>query len=302
MAAASIGQVHAARLFDGREIVVKVRRPGIIPTVESDLAILQVMAKLAIFGRRRSVVLGFIDEFAMTLRTELDYVAEGQSADRIRPGLTAIGVHIPMVIWELTTSGVLTLERVCGTKITDFDLLEEMGLDRRAVARDLAYAYLKMVFSDGFFHADPHPGNLFVEADGRLAMVDFGMMGTVTASVRAALVEILLALATKDSMRSSAALRALGVVPSDVDEVRFAAELERLISASVELPAGEMRVAPLLADFMAVSRRHHLRFPRELGLLVKTVVMCEGLAARLDPSFALLPLLPTFLQSTFRPA
>jgi len=102
-------------------------------------------------------------------------------------------------------------------------------------------------------------------------------------------------------MRSSAALRALGVVPSDVDEVRFAAELERLISASVELPAGEMRVAPLLADFMAVSRRHHLRFPRELGLLVKTVVMCEGLAARLDPSFALLPLLPKFLQSTFRP-
>jgi ubiquinone biosynthesis protein len=301
IAVASIGQVHAARLFDGREIVVKVRRPGIIPTVESDLAILHVMAKLAIFGRRRSVVLGFIDEFAMTLRTELDYVAEGESADRIRPGLTAIGVHIPMVIWELTTSGMLTLERVCGTKITDFALLEEMGVDRRVVARDLAYAYLKMVFTDGFFHADPHPGNLFVEADGRLAMVDFGMMGTVTASVRAALVEILLALATKDSMRSSAALRALGVVPSDVDEVRFAAELERLISASVELPAGEMRVAPLLVDFMAVSRRHHLRFPRELGLLVKTVVMCEGLAARLDPSFALLALLPKFLQSTFRP-
>jgi ubiquinone biosynthesis protein len=158
-----------------------------------------------------------------------------------------------------------------------------------------------MIFANGFFHADPHPGNLFVEADGRLAMVDFGMMGTVTAPVRAALVEILLALATKDSMRSAAALRVLGIVPNDVDEVRFAAELERLTSASFELPVGEMRLAPLLADFMAVSRRHHLRFPRELGLLVKTVVMCEALAARLDPTFALPSLLATFVQSTFPP-
>jgi ubiquinone biosynthesis protein len=299
IAVASIGQVHPARLTDGRAIVVKVRRPGIIPTVDSDLAILQMLAKLAIFGRRRKVVLGFIDEFATTLRTELDYVAEAESADRIRPSLSALGVHVPVVIWELTTSGVLTLERVHGTKITDFAMLEEMDVDRRAIARDLIYAYLKMVFADGFFHADPHPGNLFVEADGRLAMVDFGMMGTVTAPVRAALVEILLALATRDSMRSAAALGALGIVPDGVDEVRFAAELERLISASVELPAGEMRVAPLLVDFMAVSRRHHLSFPRELGLLVKTVVMCEGLAARLDPTFALLPLLAKFLQSTF---
>ncbi len=301
IAVASIGQVHPGRLFDGREVVVKVRRPGIIPTVDSDLAILQILAKLAIFGRRRRVVLGFIDEFATTLRTELDYVAEAGSADQIRPSLSALGVHVPVVFWELTTSGVLTQERVFGTKITDFPMVEEMGVDLRSVARDLAYAYLKMVFTDGFFHADPHPGNFFVEADGRLAMVDFGMMGTVTTPIRAALVEILLALATKDSMRSSAALRALGIVPSDVDEVHFAAELERLISASVELPAGEKRVAPLLADFMAVSRRHHLRFPRELGLLIKTVVMCEGLVARLDPTFALLPLLATFVQSIVPP-
>jgi len=304
IAVASIGQVHPARLADGREVVVKVRRPGIIATVDSDLAILQRLAKLATWGwspLRRVDLVGFVDEFATTLQTELDYVAEGESADRIRPSLTAIGVHVPVVIWELTTSGVLTLERVHGAKITDLATLDEMGVDRRAIARDVAYAYLAMIFANGFFHADPHPGNLFVEADGRLAMVDFGMMGTVTAPVRAALVEILLALATKDSMRSAAALRVLGIVPNDVDEVRFAAELERLTSASFELPVGEMRLAPLLADFMAVSRRHHLRFPRELGLLVKTVVMCEALAARLDPTFALPSLLATFVQSTFPP-
>ena len=304
IAAASIGQVHAARLADGREVVVKVRRPGIVPVVDSDLVVLRKLAKFATWGwspLRRIELVGFVDEFATTLRAELDYVAEGENADRIRPSLTAIGVHVPMVIWDVTTSGVLTLERIYGAKITDLAKLDEMGVDRGAIARDVAYAYLAMVFGIGFFHADPHPGNLFVEADGRLAMVDFGMMGTVAVPVRAALVEILLALATKDSKRSAAALRRLGIVPDDIDESRFAAELDRFTSESFEVPVGEIRLAPLLADFMAVSRRHHLHFPRELGLLLKTIVMCEGLAARLDPSFAMPAVLAKFVQSTFPP-
>jgi ubiquinone biosynthesis protein len=302
IAAASIGQVHPARLEDGREVVVKVRRPGIIPAVDSDLAILHVLARLATWGwspLRRIDLVGFVEEFANTFRAELDYVTEGESADRVRPGLAALDVHVPDVIWELTTSGVLTLERVYGAKITDLAALDEMGVDRRAVASGLANAYMSMVFATGFFHADPHPGNFFVEEDGRLAMVDFGMMGTVTAPVRAALVEILFALVSRDTMRSAAALRALGIVPSGVDEARFAKEVERINAASYEVPIGEMRIAPLLVDFMAVSRRHHLRFPRELGLLMKTVVMCEGLAVRLDPTFALPPVLARFVQSTF---
>ncbi len=300
LAAASIGQVHPARLLDGREVVVKIRRPGIIPAVDADLAILRRLAQLATFGwspLRRVDLVGFVDEFATTLRTELDYVAEAESADRIRPSLSWLGVHVPAIIWELTTSGVLTQERVYGAKITDLAALDEMGVERSSIARDLARAYLTMVFSDGFFHADPHPGNFFVEAGGRLAVVDFGMTGTVTAPVHAALVEILVALATRDSKRSAAALISLGIVPGDVDEVRFVAELERLTSASFALPVGDMRIAPLLADFMAVSRRHHLRFPRELGLLVKVVAMCEGLAERLDPTFSLTPLLAEFLRS-----
>ena len=161
------------------------------------------------------------------------------------------------------------------------------------------YAYLTMVFVDGFLHADPHPGNFFVEDDGRLAMVDFGMMGTVSASVRTALMEILFSLAAKDMMRSAAALKSLGIVPGDIDEAGLAAELEPLAAASFDLPIGEMRIAPLLGDLMAVSRRHRLRFPHELGLLVKTIVMCEGLAVRLDPTFSLPPLLAQFIQSSF---
>lgn len=304
LAAASIGQVHAARLPDGREVVVKVRRPGVDALVEVDLSILRALARLAavVPGPTRQLDLaGFVAEFAGTIRAELDYVNEGQNADRIRPQLAALGVHAPEVVWSRTRRSVLTLERIVGAKIDDLATLDALGVDRPRLARTLAEAYLSMVFVDGFFHADPHPGNLFVEPDGRLAMVDFGMMGTVAPEIRRALVEILLALATQDVARSAHALHGLGVVPTDVDERVFAVELERLTGATVEVPLKELRLAPLLTQLMMVGRRHRLRFPRELALLVKTVIMCEGLAAQLDPEFALALVIGPFVAAGMRP-
>ena len=174
-----------------------------------------------------------------------------------------------------------------------------MGIDRSQLARTLAQSYLSMVFVDGFFHADPHPGNFFVEADGRLAMVDFGMMGTVAPQVRHALVEILLALSTRDVHRTLLALRELNIVPPGVDEQRFSLELEGLTSLMVDVPVGEMRLALLLSHFMTVSRRHRLRLPRELALLMKTIVMCEALAAQLDPAFSLALVMAPFVGAVF---
>lgn len=298
LAAASIGQVHAARLWTGEEVVVKVRRPGVIDLVEADLGILGWLARLRLLrlGALGRVDLpGFVEEFATTIRGELDYVAEAANADRARPMLGALGVHVPLVHHELSSVAVLTLERIEGIKIDDLASLDAAGVDRRALASNFARAYLSMVFEHGFFHADPHPGNLFVEEGGRLAMVDFGMVGSVSDAVREALVEILLALVTHDMARDAAALRRLGIVPDGVDEAAFASELDRVTAASIDVPLGSLRVAPLLLDMMAVSRRHKLRFPRELPLLVKTVVMCEGLAAALDPSFALPVVLVTFV-------
>ena len=174
---------------------------------------------------------------------------------------------------------------IYGAKIDDLGAIDAMGIDRSRLARTLAQSYLSMVFVDGFFHADPHPGNFFVEADGRLAMVDFGMTGTVAPQVRRALVEILLALSTRDVHRTLLALRELSIVPPGVDEQGFSLELEGLTSLMVDVPVGEMRLALLLSHFMTVSRRHRLCLPRELALLMKTIVMCEALAAQLDPAF-----------------
>lgn len=303
LAAASIGQVHAASLYDGRQVVVKIRRPGVNAQVEVDLAILGRLAHAlcALPGPARQLdLVGFVEEFGATIRAELDYLAEGANADRLRPFLATRWVHVPEVIWSFTTTDVLTLERVYGAKIDDLSALDAMGVDRRRLARSLAEAYLAMVFVNGFFHADPHPGNLFVEASGRVAMVDFGMVGTVAPAIRGALVEILLALSTRDTARSSRALRQLGVVPTDVDEHEFSSALEKLTAETVEMPVGDIRLGPLLVEFMAVSRRHHLRFPRELALLVKTVIMCEGLAAKLDSDFSLAPILAPFVASAFQ--
>ncbi|HVC24498.1 MAG TPA: AarF/UbiB family protein [Acidimicrobiales bacterium] len=302
LAAASIGQVHAATLHDGRRVVVKVRRPGVTAAVEEDLAVLRLGASLVarVPGSLRRVdVVGFVEQFAETIRGELDYVAEGHNADRARQDLSDLPVHVPAVVWEATSHGALTLERIDGVKIDDLDGLARIGADRPALARTLAYLYLSMVFSHGFFHADPHPGNLFVEPGGRIALVDFGMVGTVGAGVRHALVEIVLALVSHDTRRTVAAMRGLGVAPAGVDEETFVTELDRLTAASIEIPVGELRLAPLVADLMTVSRRHRLAFPRELALLVKTVVMCEGLAALLDPGFALPEVLVRFALDAF---
>ncbi len=208
-------------------------------------------------------------------------------------------MHVPEVIWASTSKGVLTLERFYGAKVDDLPALDAMGTDRARLARTLAHAYLSMVFVDGFFHADPHPGNLFVEADGHLAMVDFGMMGTVAPGVRHPLVAILVALSTRDMHGSQWALRELGIVPAGVDKQEFSEELASLTSATVDVPLGELRLAPLLSRFMSVVRRYRLRVPRELALLMKTIVMCESLAAQLDPAFSLAPVLAPFVGMAF---
>ena len=183
LAAASIGQVHGAHLADGTEVVVKVRRPGVVEQVEEDLEILQNLAASA--SRRWDLaeqydLVGLAEEFARSLRQELDYLREGHNSERFAENFASNDdVHIPRVFWETTTSRVLTLERVRGMKINDLPALEAAGINRSQLAHRAAEILMKMVFEDGFFHADPHPGNFFVERGGRIGLIDFGLVGTV---------------------------------------------------------------------------------------------------------------------------
>lgn len=300
LAAASIGQAHAATWPDGTQVVVKVRRPGVVRDVELDLDILDwLSATMERWSRaaRRQGLVALIREFSATLRAELDYRKEASNADRFAVAFADDAtVRIPHVYREATTSRVITLERLRGLKIDDLAGLDAAGIDRVLLARHAADAILKMVFEHGFFHADPHPGNFFVEPDGRIGLIDFGMVGTMDPVTRAALLGVLLALAGHDTARLADAVTSLGMTNQALDEPVLLADLEHLVGAHLEQPLGEIRLGPLLEDILAVLRRHQLRLPRNLALLAKTFAMCEGVAAQLDPTFRMTAAIVPYVQ------
>lgn len=295
IAAASIGQVHAATLPDGSDVVVKVRRPGVIDQVNIDLDLLNRLADIA---ARRSAhaarydPVGLAHEFGATLLGELDYIREGRNAEVVAAGFDDDDrVHVPRVFWDYTRVDVITEERVRGIKIDDLQTLDASGVDRATVARTFADAYLSMVFVRGFFHADPHPGNVFVESAQRIGFVDFGMVGSVAPQASRGLGHILLALVTRDAARMAEGLLRLGIACEGVDRSGLERDLARFLDRYTRTPLEQLRIGPLLSDLMSVVRSHRLRLPTDLALLLKTVMMCEGVAAQLDPGFELVPML-----------
>ena len=295
LAAASIGQVHAATLPDGRDVVVKVRRPRVVDQIALDLELMHRLARAA--ARRSAVVrrydvVGLADEFSATLQRELDYLAEGRNAENLAAEFDeSQRVHIPSVDWEHTGDGVITEERIRGVKVDDLPGLDAISVDRADVADTFANAYLALVFVHGFFHADPHPGNVFVEREGRIAFVDFGMVGTVDGATRRGLGEILLALVAGDATKMADGLLRLGIACEDIDRPLLERDLGQFLERYSGLPLAELHVAPLLGDLMSVVRAHRLRLPSDLALLLKTVMMSEGVAANVHPGFQLVPLL-----------
>jgi ubiquinone biosynthesis protein len=291
LAAASIGQVHAASLPDGTEVVVKVRRPGVVEQVEEDLEILQNLAAAA--SRRSDLaeqydLVGLAQEFAQSLRAELDYLREGRSAERFAENFAdSSDVHIPRVFWETTTSRVLTLERIRGVKISDLAALEAAGIDRTRLAQRAADVLVKMVFDDGFFHADPHPGNFFVESDGRLGLIDFGLVGSLDERTQDNLVGLLLAISSQDAEQLVDAVLDLGAARQRVDRALLQRDLQHLLSRYYNTPIGEIAMGPLIEEALDMVRKHHLQVPSEFALLLKTALMSEGLGAQLDPDFRL---------------
>lgn len=300
LAAASIGQVHAATLLNGVEVVVKVRRPGVVEGIEQDLEIMQSLAAAA--SRRWDFAAQYdlpslVQEFATTIRTELDYIREGHNAERFAANFAGnLTIHIPKVFWETTTKRILTLERIRGIKISDLEALDAAGIARSALAERAARVLLKMIFEDGFYHADPHAGNFFIETDGRIGLIDFGMVGVVSRDTQEQLIDLLLAVTSHQSDRLVDTLLRLGISRQHVDHAQLRHDMERVLGKYYDRPLGDVALGPFLRDFFAIVRMHHLRMPPDLALLCKTMVMDEGLGTQLDPSFNLARLLAPYAE------
>ena len=291
LAAASIGQAHAATLPDGTDVVVKVRRPGVVEQVELDLEILQDLASRAERHSEKAAeygVLALAEEYAETLRAELDYLKEGRNADTFADNFAGdAGVHIPRIYWETTTSRVLTMERIRGIKADDLDALDAADIDRRELARGATRICAQMIFEDGLFHGDPHPGNFFVEEGGRIALVDFGLVGTLSDRARDQLGELLIAFTGHDADRLTDAVLALGVARHRVDRGELRSDIESFLGRYAGVGLGEISITRVLNEATAIMRRHRLQLPRDLALLLKVLVMEEGLGASLVPDYEL---------------
>ena len=291
MASASIGQAHTATLGDGTPVVVKIRRPGAVAQVQTDLEILQNLATRATrtweFARDIDAV-GLVDEFAETIRAELDYLEEGRNAERFaRDFEDDASVIIPRVYWEHTTSRVLTLERMSGTNVFDTAALDEAGVDRDLVARRGADVVLKMIFEDRFFHADLHPGNLFIHADGTIALIDFGMVGVIGEELRQYLSRIFIAMVRGDAELLTSALMDVSVTSGSVDRLTLRDDLRPFVSRYRLRSVRQTPFARMMAELFAILRSNRVRLPREMVLLFKALLLIEALATRLDPDFRL---------------
>lgn len=291
LAAASIAQAHRATLSDGTQVVVKVRRPNIGEQVDQDLAILGQIARLLAqnteFGKKLDLE-SLADEFAVTLRNELDFTREGQNAERIAAEFSEDpSLLVPHIYWDYSTNGVLTMQEIGGIKIDDLEALEAAGIDRKELARRCAHIGLVQVLDNGFFHADTHPGNFFVQSDGVIGLIDFGMVGRLGDRLRESLLRLAMAVSRKDSDRIVDELLKLGAAPVSLDRKRMSHDIENLLSRYDGLALGEISATQVFRDVTTTAQRYGLKLPSDLILLARVVALDEGLGAKLDPSFRL---------------
>lgn len=326
IAAASLAQVYRARLQDGRAVVVKVRRPGIRPVIEADLRLLLRLADLL---ENESPALRalqprqIVREFSQSLQRELDFATEArnakrmarnfagytdedarQAADPAAPGTAAAlpVIIIPEMVWECERACVQEqIEGIPGSKLAQVDAA---GLDRALLARRGARAVLKMILQDGFFHADPHPGNVFYLPGNRIAFIDFGMVGRLTEQRREQVLSLLLGLVKQQPVAVADVLTEWagdGVVDMD----HLLGEVEVFADQYRGIPLGQLRLGAMLDEGIGILRQHHLRLPADLSLLVKAFITLEGMGRELDPSFEMaaqaLPILERAMRERYAP-
>ncbi len=288
-AAASLAQVHRARTHSGDEVAIKIQRAGIEDIIETDIRILREFAGRAerhIPETRYFEPVRLVDEFARTIRHELDFVREGRNIDRFRAHFSGTAtVYIPKVYWDLTSSRILTTEFIEGIKISEVDRLEAAGLDRKVIALNGANLTLEELFELRFFHADPHPGNIFVLKDNVIAPVDFGMTGAIDADTARQMSGIFVAVLEKDVDALVDLLRSIGLVEELADYRGFKVELRDLLERYHGVPLNQLDIRRIIRELMGVIRLYRLRLPSDFAMIAKALLISEGVGRMLYPGF-----------------
>lgn len=289
LAAASLGQVHKAQLYSGETVVVKVQRPGLRQLFEIDLKILKGITRYfqnhPEWGRGRDW-LGIYEECCRILWEEIEYLNEGRNADTFRRNFRAHDwVKVPRVYWRYTSPRVLTLEYAPGIKISHYEALEAAGIDRKIVARQGAEAYLHQLLNDGFFHADPHPGNIAVSPEGALIFYDFGMMGQIKSNIREGLMETLFGIAQKDGDRVVLSLVEMGAIAPVDDMGPVRRSVQYMLDHFMDKPFENQSVSAISEDLYEIAYDQPFRFPATFTFVMRAFSTLEGVGKGLDPDF-----------------
>lgn len=324
LGSASLSQVHAATLKTGEEVVIKVLRPNIEAVIEADLEILNDIARLAQrtqVGRHYDIV-GIVDHFSFTLRNELDYRREGLNAERFRMNFEDDPfLYIPKVYWDASTQRILVLERLSGIKFGSPEALVEAGVDLQELAYHTSRVIVKEIMEDGFFHADPHPGNFVVtpkscldEQDSEaespeerpaeqvefcLGVMDFGMVGFISRTDRMNLVQAAYLASRNDAAGLVEHMLRMGALPDRVDTRALEREIERIFNRYSGLPLKELEARQILDELLNLAFHYRISLPPDLWLLFKTITMMEGLARQFNPEFNMLQIFEPQIRRVF---
>ena len=309
LAAASIAQVHRAQLKDGTEVVVKIRRPGITDTIEADLRLLGRMAAVAeaeIPNLKPYRPQQLVRELARSLKRELDLASECRNAERIAANLAPMPwIVVPKVHWQHTTERVNVQDFVGGVAGNDLAGLDLNGFDRNLLAQRGSQAVLKMIVQDGFFHADPHPGNVFYLEGNRIAFIDFGMVGRLSQRRREELLSLLLGLVERNPQTVADVLLDWTGDEHGVNLAVLETEIEAFVDQYHGTPLAQLNLGQMLADVTTILREHHLGLPSDMALLIKAFITLEGMGRGLDPEFHMtteaLPLLRQVVRARYQP-
>jgi len=300
IAAASIGQVHRARLKTGEDVVVKIQRPDIEKTIETDLDILMGLAYLIENHLSEEMItepIAIVKEFRRIIRRELDYTREGRAIDRFAANFKDDKtVLIPQVFWDYTGPTILTMSYVEGIKINAFTRLEAAGYDLKTIASNGANTFLSQVLVHGLFHGDPHPGNILVAPGNVICMLDYGMVGHLDEALKFHLIDIILAIVSRDVDRIINQLLYSGEITDDTDQKQMKRDMSDFMDDYYEISLQRIDSGRLVAEFIEILQRHHIKFPADLILLAKALVSMEGLGKQLDPDFNIADNLKPFIE------
>lgn len=304
LATASIGQVHMAHLQSGESVAIKIQRPDIQPIVATDLEILADLAKLMeakLSWAKNYQIRKMIHEFSTSLLDELDYTIEARNGERIAKQFKNDStIHIPKVYWQFSTKKILTMELIQGIKVSHFDQLDEKGYDRKIIAGRITQSMLHQILIEGFFHGDPHPGNIYILPENGISYLDFGMIGRLNDEMKYQFASLIINLQHGNTKGIIKTFASMDILSDETNITSLKNALDSIKVKYYDLPLSEISLGDAVTDLLNIAYNHQIQIPTDLTILGKTLLTLEGIIEKLDPDFSIMKAVEPFGKQLFR--